>query len=574
MLRRLLLAAPPLLAGAVALPQDAPRPAPVAASRELAVDGSHLLVPVSNAERGGGRTRLELRAGGRAVQAFDVTLPAGEAPAWTAAYPLGPFGVAGETLTLTPAGGILPADRAAAFDRVRVGDATDVLDPADWDRPYRNRFHLAARRGWNNDPNGLTYHAGRWHVFYQLNPFGIFWGNMHWGHYASEDLVTWTEYPLALFQNTPDDAMFSGGGFVDFNDSAGLGTGTLFVAFTSTGRGECLSYSRDGGVTFAELPENPVVRHEGRDPKIFWHRPTGRWVMAVYEEAANATTRATPSDGTFEQADAQVAFYNSADLRTWTRTGAFTHPDRRSVYECPELFELPVLGGGEGETRWVLYAGSNRYFVGSFDGREFAAGGGPHGGDHGAIYASQNFTNAPGGRQIRVSWVRTPAYLARFPAQSVNQCLSLPHRLTLHATADGPRLRYEPAAELDGLRTETLLDAMGLTPAEASARLAAFAGEPTEIVIEFAGGGRHAVRVDGVDASFTGTRGRIYNDRTVNEVYADGGREFRVNVRGEDWFDETACVIGGDEPVTRLTVHRLRSFWPPKRLDPPADDGA
>ena len=552
-----------------------PAAATIEASRELTVDGSHLLVPVANRPpwEDGAKTRLELRAGDRVVQAFEVTLPAGAAD-WTAAYPLSHVGVAGEVLTLTPAGGTLPADRAAAFGRVRVGDESDALDPADWDRPYRNRFHLAARRGWNNDPNGLTYHDGTWHVFYQFNPFGIFWGNMHWGHYASPDLVHWTEYPLALFQNTPDDAMFSGGGFVDFNDSAGLGAGTLFVAFTSTGRGECLAYTEDGGVTFTELPGNPVLKHNGRDPKIFRHEPTGRWVMAVYEDEPTETVRATPSTGDLDRPLGQIAFYVSEDLRAWTRTGGFTHPDRQAIYECPELFELPVVGGDEGETRWVLYAGSNQYFVGDFDGREFAAESGPHGGDHGAIYASQNFSNAPGDRQIRMSWVLTPAYVDRFPAQTVNQCLSLPHRLTLHATADGPRLRYEPVRELDGLRAETLLDATDLAPAEASARLAEFAGEPTEIMIEFAGGGRHAVRVDGVDASFTGTRGRIFNDRTVNEVFADGGREYRVNARDAAKFGDTTCEIGGEEPVARLTVHRLRSFWPPAQVDLPAGDGA
>ena len=260
-------------------PAGDPAP-PVAASRELTADGSHLLVPVANRPPWEGRseTRLELRSGDRLVQAFDVTLPAGGDPDWTAAYPLEPFEVGGETLTLAPRGGSLPAGLRPGFDRVRVGSAGEVLSPGDWTRPYRNRFHLAARRGWNNDPNGLVFHDGTWHVFYQLNPFGVFWGNMHWGHYASPDLVNWTARPIALFQNTPDDAMFSGGGFVDRDDTAGLGAGTLFVAFTSTGRGECLAYSRDGGVTFAELPENPVVdarRPRPQDLPARAHRAAG-----------------------------------------------------------------------------------------------------------------------------------------------------------------------------------------------------------------------------------------------------------------------------------------------------------
>ena len=547
-------------------PADVPAP-PAAVSRDLTVDGSHLLVPVSN-DAPDARDRLELRRGGDLVQSFDVALPRdGDAPDWTAAYPLAHFGLpAGGTVTLTSRDP-LPADRAAAFGVVAIGAEADVPRPHRWDRPYRNRFHLAPRRGWNNDPNGLVHHDGRWHVYYQLNPFGIFWGNMHWGHYSSPDLVTWTEHPIALYPNTPDDAMFSGGGFVDHNDTAGFGAGTLFVAFTSTGRGECLAYSEDGGVTFTELPENPVVEHEGRDPKIFWHGPTNRWVMAVYEEEPTAVIAATPAspeaNGQIFKPNAQVAFYVSDDLRSWTRTGAFTHPERRAVYECPELFEAPLVGGEPGEARWVLYGGGNRYFVGDFDGENFTAESGPHGGDHGAVYASQNFSNDPAGRNVRVSWLQPPAYVGRFPGQVTNQCLSLPHELVLHATPDGPRLRYVPVEELEALRVETLLDAADLSPAEAAAKLAAFADEPTEVEIAFAGGGRHDVTINGVDAGFTGESARVFNDRTVTEIYADGGRTYRVAARDPGRFDDRSCEIGGDEPVARLTVHRLRSFWPP-----------
>ena len=556
------------LAGACApaATREAARPGAAAVPRELTAGGSHLLVPVANNPDPAARTRLEVRAGDRLVQAFDVALPAAGEPSWTAAYPLGPLGAAGEPLTLRPAGGSLPGDRLAGFDRARTGPAADALDPADWGRPYRNRFHLAARRGWNNDPNGLVHHGGRWHVFYQWNPFGIFWGNMHWGHFASPDLVTWTEYPTALFQRTPEDAAFSGGGFVDSENTAGLGAGTLFVAFTSTGRGECLAYSTDGGVTFEELPGNPVVRHEGRDPKIFRHEPTGRWVMAVYEEGESAATRATPSDGTFDKPTAQIAFYASENLRDWTRTGAFTHPDRRSVYECPELFELPLLdeaGGATGGSRWVLYAAPARYFVGDFDGETFAAESGPHGRGHGAFYAAQNVSDAPGGRAVRVGWVRTPAYLDRFPAQLVNQCLSLPHRLTLRATADGPRLRYAPAAELTDLRAETLLDATDLTAAEAAAELAAVAGGPLEVEIGFAGGGRHAVTIGGTDAGFAGVAARVFVDRTVTEIFSENGGSYRVTTRDPARFEDATCEIGGGEPVARLRAYRLRSFWPP-----------
>ena len=557
---------PAALAALLLLTPADPPADPVAPAASLTIDDSHLLVPVCNLDDRGERVRLELRDGGRVVQAFDVTLPKDGAPFWTTAYPLDHFDVRGDTLTLRVKGGTVPAAVAAAFESIRVGPESAGREPGDWTEPYRNRFHLAAPRGWNNDPNGLVFHDGLWHVFYQHNPFGIVWGNMHWGHDTSPDLVNWTERPIALFQNGPDDAMFSGGGFVDSDDSAGLGAGTLFVAFTSTGRGECLAYSRDG-VTFEELPENPVVTHDGRDPKVFRHGPTGRWVMAVYEEEDTPTVRATPpgdAEPDFKPL-AQVAFYVSEDLRTWERTGAFTSPDRRSVYECPELFELPVLGGnGEptGESKWVLYAGSNEYHLGRFDGRSFTAESGPHGGDHGAIYASQNFSSAPGGRAIRVSWVRTPAYIDRFPAQTVNQCLSLPHELTLHVTPDGPRLRYRPVAELIGLREETAFAAKNLSADEAAAALREHAGGPIEVEIAFADDGPHDLTIAGVDAAFSGRSARIYVDRTVTEIYADDGRSYRVSVRSPDRFGADESAVGG--PVASLTVHRLKSFWPPK----------
>ncbi|MFH5804072.1 glycoside hydrolase family 32 protein [Alienimonas sp. DA493] len=555
---------------------DVPPP-PVTLERPLLVDGSHLLVPIANPGPDAEAVRLGLFDGDRVVQSFNVALPLDGDPNWTAAYPLGPFDVAGKTLTLKTLGSPVNPQTAAAFDRIAVGSADRVLEPADWTRPYRNAFHLAPRRGWNNDPNGLVYHDGLWHVFYQYNPFGIEWGNMHWGHYTSPDLTTWTERPIALFQNGPGDAMFSGGGFVDARNTAGLGAGRLFVAFTSTGRGECLAHSADG-VAFTELPENPVVTHSGRDPKIFRHAPTDRWVMAVYEQEETAETRAVPqsAESAAREADlktAQIAFYRSADLRTWERTGAFTHPDRRSVFECPELFELPVLKDGEptGETRWVLYGAQNRYFLGTFDGETFTAESGPHGDAHGAFYAAQTFNNAPDGRRIQIGWLRTPLYLERFPNQTVNQCLSLPHELTLHATPDGPRLRFTPVAELTNLRNDLRFEGEDLSADEATAALTAAAGAPSETLITFAEAGRHTLTIDGVDASFEGTSARIFTDRTVTEIYADDGRRLTVRTRPDSAFEDPASRVAAGERVASLRVYGLASIWPPAGSSPAGD---
>ncbi|MEM0970258.1 MAG: hypothetical protein AAGJ31_12945, partial [Verrucomicrobiota bacterium] len=260
--------------------------------KTLIVDNTHLHVPVDNTSDKRSRVKVEIHEGETLVQNFDVALPDGGDPDWVATYSLEPFNLKGKAITIK----LQDPNRNSqglqeAFEAIKIGDDLPDETAADLSAPYRNQFHPAARKGWLNDPNGMVYHDGKYHLYFQHNPFGISWGNMHWAHVTSTDLVHWKHQPVALFQKTTSDMAFSGGGFVDFNNSAGLGEGTLFVVFTSTGRGECLAYSRDGGITFTELPENPVVEHKGRDPKIFWYEPEEKWVMVVYSEEPCAETR-------------------------------------------------------------------------------------------------------------------------------------------------------------------------------------------------------------------------------------------------------------------------------------------
>jgi fructan beta-fructosidase len=531
----------------------------------LRVDGTHLHVPVANTPRPEGERQvlLGLYDGDRLVQNLTVTLPREHDVYWMAAYPLNSFGVEGREITIRPSDRrYLPRTYQQAFDLIACGDDFPGQWAEDYGQPYRNQFHVSTRRGWNNDPNGLVHHNGRYHLYYQHNPVGIFWGNMHWGHLESDDLIHWRQEPIALYQNTVHDMMFSGGGFIDFNNSAGLGTNTLFVAFTSTGRGECLAYSQDGGVTFAELPENPVVRHRGRDPKILWYEPDQKWVMAVYNASPCAETAAVPADPGQKHENANVAFHESRDLRVWTRTGAFTHADRHAVFECPELFELPVDGDAD-EQRWILYGAQNRYFVGHFNGRTFVAESGPHGSRHGAFYAAQTFSDVPDGRRIQIGWVRTASYPARFPGQIVNQSFTLPHELSLKQTPTGPRLCFTPVAETRKLRTETLARGTHLTPAEADHMLQACVGALTEVVLEFERNGNHGLILNGIDASFEGRSARIFTDRTFNEVYADEGHYYEVRTREPARFDsvETRLEAGFEGQVRAMTIYRLNSIW-------------
>ena len=148
----------------------------------------------------------------------------------------------------------------------------------------RQQFHFSSRRGWLNDPNGLVWYDGEYHLFYQHNPYGWKWGNMHWGHAVSPDLLHWRELPIAIYPHQFNDWAFSGSAVIDSDNTAGFKSGAedvMVAAFTSTGRGEAIAFSNDRGRTFTEYAENPVVEHVGRDPKIIWHAPSNRWVIRM-----------------------------------------------------------------------------------------------------------------------------------------------------------------------------------------------------------------------------------------------------------------------------------------------------
>jgi fructan beta-fructosidase len=552
------------LAQTAAKPVPATPPVPL--ERILTVDGSHLIVPVSNVVRDpSGMVLLGIYDGEKLVQDFTVGLPQGDEAFWLAAYPIDPFALKGKQIRVAPVDGKkAPESFRAAFGKIRIGAAGDALAADDYAKPYRNQFHASTRRGWNNDPNGMVFHGGKYHLYYQYNPFGISWANMHWGHLESTDLVHWEEKPIALYQRTTKDMAFSGGGFVDHADTAGLGKGTLFIAFTSTGRGECLAYSKDGGLSFTELPENPVVKHSGRDPKIIWHQPERKWVMAVFSDKPCAETEATPPQPGCPKirANANVAFYESRNLRQWTRSGAFTDPDRVALHECPEMFELPVAGK-PGESRWILLGAQNRYFIGRFDGRTFRKESGPLGTTHGAFYAAQTFSDVPDGRRIQIGWVRTDMYLQRFPDQIVNQAFTLPHELTLRETKDGLRVFFTPVKELEALRGEVLAEGRDLTPAQANELLQNAAGELSEVWIGFADSAPRQLVINGMDAGFNGSSARIFTDRTFNEIYADDGISYELRNAPPAQFPskETKLTASDGTVVSSLKIFRLKSIW-------------
>ena len=434
--------------------------------------------------------------------------------------------------------------------------------------PYRPQFHFTARRGWINDPNGLVYYDGEYHLYFQHNPYGTVWGNMHWGHAVSADLVHWQELPIALYPHGPGDAVFSGSAVVDSQNTSGFRTGkesVLVAAYTSTARGECIVYSNDRGRTFREYEGNPVIKHSGRDPKLVWFAPGGYWVMVVYDQSAGAS---------------DIAFYSSPDLKVWTYESRIS-----GFFECPDLFQLPIDGDAN-NTRWVLSAADGAYRIGTFDGKVFTPETDKLPYQYGNnYYAAQTFDNAPGARRIRLAFGK-----ATQPSMPFSNMITFPVELSLRSTPLGLRLLPTPVAELAGLQGQafSLVD-VTLGP-DASNPLATVDASVVDIDADFLLGSGlefgfsiRGVRISyqvlgstlGVDSlgaaqvpiplpSIDGhVRLRILVDRESLEIFGNDGLAYATvqDIPTTAAQGISVFTTGGDVTIHQLHVFPLRSAW-------------
>lgn len=324
---------------------------------------------------------------------------------------------------------------------------------------FRPHFHFAPRSGWINDPNGLVYHNREYHLFYQHHPYSENLGPMHWGHAVSTDLLAWQELPVALYPDH-NGVIFSGSATIDRHNRAGFGADALIAVFTSHDdqqrpvERQSIAFSRDDGRTFAKYVDNPVLVPEAdivdfRDPRIFWYgtHHGGYWVLVL-------------------AAGDEVQFYRSDDMKQWTQTGAFgkAHGAHTGVWECPDLFPLPVEADSpdEGEEYWMLVVGigaggpargsATQYFVGHFDGSTFTNANTPETVlwfDWGAdFYAAQSWDSAPHGRRIVTAWLSNWEYARTTPTTGWRGSMALPREVLLRRTASGIRLFQQPVAEL------------------------------------------------------------------------------------------------------------------------------
>lgn len=546
---------------------DAPLQTTFHFKKELQVNKKYLLIPVKSDTASTETGQIfQLLKNGKLLREFRVVMPEnGASASWISFYPVDTF--AGETVTVESKTGI-PVKYLEAANAITLSDEIPE-STSDYNLSYRDQFHFSQRKGWNNDMNGLVYNNGVYHLYYQHNPFNISWDNMHWGHATSTDLVYWVEQDIALYQNSIGDMMFSGGGFMDAQNTSGVSSNGIipqFAAFTSTGRGECLAYSLNGGTTFTEIPENPVVKHTGRDPKVIWHQPTQKWIMAVYDKTSMVLDPQPLPGTSAAYSNDSVAFYSSTNLRAWKFESRFIHPDRQAIHECPELFEIPVEGK-PGETRYILYGVENRYFVGWFDGTNFTAEAGPFAGETGKARAAQIFSDVPGNRKIQMAWAKSGSYLQRWPNQRYSQGCLLPKEVTLRETPDGLRLFFYPVTEINRLRGEQLVAQKNLTVGEADQVLKACSGKLLDVIVEYQlePGAKIILTLNGQIASSDGSGSmRVLSDRTITEAFINNGQQAISFRRPESNFDATDCGITqtGSGTITSLTVYEMKSIWP------------
>ena len=535
------------------------------ARRELVAETRFLQIPIKN---GAAKRVVTLLVDGEAVVRNDIELADGAADWWA---PMEISSWKGKNLVLVV--DKLPEDSTALSS---ITPTDTFLGPGSPDplyaEPLRGQFHFSPRRGWNNDPNGLVFFNGEYHLFFQHNPYGWGWGNMHWGHAVSPDLVHWEELGETL---APDATgpMFSGSAVVDWKNTSGFGKEgkpALVLLYTAAGNPavQSLAHSTDGR-TFTKYEGNPVVGQftpGNRDPKVFWHEPTLQWVMTLYVEEK------APSG----QVVHTIRFLTSPDLKTWT-----SQSTTEGFFECPDFFELPVDGAAANK-RWVLMGASSEYQVGSFDGKAFTPESPKLPGHRGrGFYAAQSFSDIPAndGRRILVGWFQTETRGMPF-----NQSMTVPLELGLASTAAGPRLTFTPARELASLRTDAQRIPLDVLEPAAPNPLANVAAELVEIRAEFEPGGADvAFTVRGVEVGWeskteeivvNGHRapaplrdGRqqlvILCDRTGLEVFASGGLTYvpmPVILRADD-RSMNVKAIGGPVRFESIEIDELGSAW-------------
>lgn len=488
---------------------------------------------------------------------------------------------------------------------------SDTFDMANREK-HRPLYHHTPAYGWMNDPNGMFYKDGVYHLYFQHNPYGSMWGNMTWGHSTSTDLVHW-EYKGTPVTADAWGTVFSGSSVIDHDNTAGFGAGAIvsfYTACKSTPLGDVqmqsIAYSTDGGNTFTKYAGNPVLtsaERDFRDPKVFWYAPGKHWVMIL-------------------AVGQQMQIFTSKNLKEWKHESDFglKQGAHGGVWECPDLVELPVEGTKE--KRWVLICNLNpggpfggsatQYFVGTFDGRKFTnqfptkTKWMDYGKDH---YATVTFSNAPDGRCIALGWMSNWQYAAVVPTKQYRSANTIARDLSLYREDGDLLLRCAPSKEIESARgekksvpqfrvgdaysIENLLDGndgayeIELEIRNNGAEKLAFTlqnGKGESVVMYYDAATRQFVmdRSNSGETSFSRDfpamtvapvsggddfRLRLFVDRSSIEAFVDGGKSVMTNIvfPSEPYNSMKFESVRGSFTVKKMNVYRLAAPSRPPR---------
>lgn len=432
----------------------------------------------------------------------------------------------------------------------------------------RPQIHFTPRRGWNNDPNGMVYYEGEYHLFFQHNPFDREWQNMSWGHAVSRDLVHWEELPVVMVPDTLG-LIFSGTAVIDYNNTSGFGKNgippmvAIYTVDSPDNERQCIAYSLDKGRTFTKYSGNPVIDSKSkwntkdlRDPDVFWYQPGNSWVMVLYERDGNS-------------------IYTSSNLKDWvyqSHTPGF--------FECPQFFELPV-DGNVNNRKWVMYGASGTYMTGTFDGKTFKPETGKYYYGNGAIYAAQTFNNIPAsdGRRIQIGWGRIEN-----PGMPFKQLMLLPTELTLRTTKEGIRMFSTPVKEIDMLQGKES-SWNNLNSREASDALKEYGNSVSfriKTTIKLSHSTDAGLTLNGqqilrYDLNFNQINGLFYSpeektsmeisadiivDKTSVEVFIDDGAfSYAVERKSVPGNRDGFRFFGNNIEIKSLKVYPMKSIW-------------
>ena len=369
---------------------------------------------------------------------------------------------------------------------------------------HRPVYHQTPKWGWMNDPNGMFYKDGVWHLYFQYNPYGSKWENMSWGHSTSTDLVNWKHEPLALFGDGLG-TIFSGSCVLDKNNTAGYGDSTVVAFYTSAGpsQTQSMAYSTDGGKTFTKYENNPIITspsRDFRDPHVFWNEEAGFWnmILAVGQE---------------------MQIFSSSNLKDWKYESSFGegYGNHGGVWECPDLMKMKVAGTDK--EKWMLICNINpggpfggsatQYFIGEFDGHKFTCEDEPsetkwmdYGKDH---YATVTFSNAPEGRNVAIAWMSNWQYANQVPTKQYRSANSIARDLGLFEYNGETYCSVSPAKEMDAVRGARLS-----APTEACEIVVTLKGD-AQITLRNAKGERVVMTYDDEEETFDMDRHRSGN---------------------------------------------------------------